>query len=206
MRNVLRNAVAMLGASSASLTRRARSAARRAASCLVTVSVQVDSELHRRWPELRAKIASSGVADIAEQPDWLLTTIDELDDLAVLQPAAAAKLGLPLIRLGPLSSGDAQAALAPILTLLQRQKALLALSDRPPDRVDACKVDPRNPETCLPASSLHDIGPMLATRCATIPASRSSLPCSKLRPAWGLASPECAGRKPSSGSSQAKAF
>jgi len=156
MRNVLRNAVAMLGASSASLTLAAPApppAAPQAVSS--TVSLQVDSELHRRWPELRAKIASSGVADIAEQPDWLLTTIDELDDLAVLQPAAAAKLGLPLIRLGPLSSGDAQAALAPILTLLQRQKALLALSDRPPGRVDACKVDPRNPETCLPASSLH---------------------------------------------------
>jgi hypothetical protein len=128
-----------------------------------SIRVEVEPELDRRWPQLRAKIATSGVADTAGPADWLLTTGDELDDFAVLQPEAAAKLGLPLIRLGRLSSGDAQAALAPILTLLQRQKALLALSDRPPDRVDACKVDPRDPETCLPASLLHDIGPMLAT-------------------------------------------
>src|SRR5687767_2611437 len=146
----MREVLAILGALSAAATVAAPDSALATPQAVPPkIRLEITSEIDRRWPELRATIAASHIADIAEPSDWLFTTGDELEDFAELRPDAAgsaAKLGLPLIRLGRLSSGDAQAALAPILMLLWRQKILLALSERPPDRVDACKVYPKDPE------------------------------------------------------------
>jgi len=130
------------------------------------VKLKIAPDIDHQWPQLRAQIASSGVAEIADPPDLLLTTGDELTDFAELRPnstSPATELALPLIRLGRLSSDDAQSALGPVLRLLQRQKALLALSERRPDHVDACKVSSDHPDNCLPDPLVRSVGTMLGT-------------------------------------------
>ena len=115
-------------------------------------------------PELRSEIKASGVAEIAEPADLLLTTGSD-SDFAELQPTTdQGDSSLYLVRLGRLSSGDARIALPRVLALQQRQKALLALADGPrPDRVEACKVNDQSPDQCLPDALVRAVGAMLST-------------------------------------------
>jgi hypothetical protein len=115
-------------------------------------------------PQLRNDIMASGVAEIAEPADLLLTAGAD-PDFAELRPTADQRnSSLYLVRLGRFSSGDAQAALPRVLALQQRQKALLALGDGPrPVGVEACKVNDQSPDQCLPDALVRAVGAMLAT-------------------------------------------
>jgi hypothetical protein len=168
MRTVLQQMVAALAAVSASTLVAAPHSEPLAASVApAKIKLRIAPEIDRRWPELRVNAQASGVAELAEPADLLVTTDDELGDFVELRPqeaGSATDARLPLIRLGRLSSGDAQAALTRALTLLQRQKAVLGLSDaHPSDLVEACKVDPRDPDNCLPTALVRAVGPMLGT-------------------------------------------
>jgi hypothetical protein len=112
------------------------------------VRLRIAPDVARQWPELHEKIVTSGVAEIAEPADLLLTTGDELYEYAELDPVAGSDLNV--VRLGKLPTGEAQSALPGVLALLQRQKALIALTrNSRPERVEACKVDNQRPDKCL---------------------------------------------------------
>ena len=126
------------------------------------VGLQIAPELDRHWPQLRSEIGASGVAEIAEPADLVLAAGQEAD-FAELR-SDEGDFGLYRIRLGRLSTGDAQAVLTRVLTLLQRQKALLALAGgTAPDAVTACKVNDQDPDKCLPDSVVESYGAMLST-------------------------------------------
>ncbi|WP_028969949.1 S1 family peptidase [Sphingomonas sp. URHD0057] len=113
---------------------------------------------------MRNDVTASGVAEIAEPADLLLTTGAD-PDFAELRPTTdQINSSLYFVRLGRFSSGDAQAVLPRVLALQQRQKALLALVDRPqPHGIEACKVNDQSPDTCLPDALVRAVGPMLST-------------------------------------------
>jgi hypothetical protein len=129
------------------------------------VTLRIAPEVDRKWPQLRSEIIASGVAEIAEPAGLVLTTGDELVDFAELRPPTdQGNAGVDSIRLGRLSTGDAQAALPRVLSLLQRQRALLGLADGPaPNAVEACKVNDQNPDECLPDTLVRAVGAMLST-------------------------------------------
>jgi hypothetical protein len=119
-----------------------------ARSAAPKVNLRIAPEVDRQWPDLRAKIVASGVAEMAEPADLLLTNGDELYDYAELDPVSGSDLNP--VRLGKLTTGEAQAALPGILALLQRQKALIALSGSSPrGGVEACKVEDQHPDKCV---------------------------------------------------------
>ena len=126
------------------------------------VGLQIAPELERDWPQLRRAIGASGVAEIAEPADLTLSTGQE-SDFAELR-SDEGDFSLYQVRLGRLSTGDAQSVLPRVLGLLQRQKALFALAHGPaPDAVTACKVSDQEPDKCLPDSVVESVGAMLST-------------------------------------------
>lgn len=127
------------------------------------IGVQIAPEIDRDWPQLRNEIGASGIAEVAEAADWLLTSGQE-SDFAELRSSNQGDSTPYSVRLGRLSTGDAQAVLPRVLGLLQRQKALLALaSNAAPGAVTACKVNDQEPDKCLPDSAVESYGAMLPT-------------------------------------------
>jgi hypothetical protein len=127
------------------------------------VGLQIAPELDHAWPQLRSEIGASSTAQIAEPADLILATGQEWD-FAELQSSEQGYFGLYRVRLGRLSTGDAQGVLPRVLALLQRQKALLALAGgAASDAVTACKVNDQEPDKCLPDSVVESYGAMLAT-------------------------------------------
>ena len=112
------------------------------------VALRIAPEIDSQFPQLRSAVTASGIAEIAEPADLLLTTGDELNDYAELDPVGGSSLNV--VRLGRLASGEAQAALPRVLALLQRQKLLIGLGSTPPRGIEACKVDRERPAQCLP--------------------------------------------------------
>jgi hypothetical protein len=118
------------------------------------VAIRIAPEVDSQYPQLRSQIAATGVAEIAEPADLLLTTGDELTDYAELDPVGEYRPDV--IRLGKLSSGEAQAVIPRILALVQRQKALIDLAKAGgPDGIKACKVDSQQPDKCLSNARLR---------------------------------------------------
>jgi len=118
------------------------------------VALRIAPEVDRQYPQLRLDISKSGVAEVAEPAELLLTTGDELSDYAELDPVG--EFHTDIIRLGKLTSGDAQAVLPRVLALVQRQKAVIDLAKgRAPDGIEACKVDSQQPHKCLPEAQVR---------------------------------------------------
>jgi len=118
------------------------------------VAIRIAPEVDSQYPQLRAQIASSGAAEVAEPADLLLTTGDELNDYGELDPITGSDFNT--VRLGKFASGEVQAALPRVLALLQRQKSLIAIGAGPsPSGVEICKVDRDHPSKCLPTAEAN---------------------------------------------------
>ena len=134
------------------------------------VRISVDPELDRQWPGLRAAIAASGAAVIAEQADYALAEdrlMPDYVELRSVRDAVSEISGSPPIWIGRASTGEAAQVLAKLLPLIQRQKALLEISERSkPAGVSYCKLDISPPHECLPPDSAQLIGPMAESRIA----------------------------------------
>ena len=131
------------------------------------LKVRLAADLEDAWPDLRHRIAASGVAEVGTPAHYAMVYGGAELDFVELQPEASgenAGLGLAPVRLGRLSNGDAQAALVRVLGLLQRQTQLLALARiRPPAGVSACKIVSAEQRECIRDEYATALGPMLAT-------------------------------------------
>jgi hypothetical protein len=126
------------------------------------VALRIAPELDQQYPLLRSIVSASGVAEIAEPADLLLTTGEELNDYAELDPVEGSSLNT--VRLGKFASGEAQSALPRVLALLQRQKALIDLAKgSPPGGIEICRVDRDHPDKCLPKTEASAQGGWLST-------------------------------------------
>ena len=134
----------------------------------LAVRISIDRELDRRWPGLRAAVAASGAALIAEQADYTLAEDRLMPDYVELRPLrddVSEISGGPPLRLGRASTGEAAQVLAKLLPLIQRQKALLAVSEHsPPVRVSFCKIDISPPHECLPPDRAQILGAISESR------------------------------------------
>ena len=116
------------------------------------VALRIAPEVDSQFPQLRSQIAAGGVAEVAEPADLLLTTGDELDDYAELDPVDGSNFNI--VRLGKFANGEAQSALPGVLALLQRQKALIALAGKSKAvGIEACVEDGSRHTKCDPAVS-----------------------------------------------------
>ena len=112
------------------------------------IALRIAPEVDSQYPQIRSQIAASRVAEVAEPAELLLTTGDELNDYAELDPVDGSKFNI--VRLGKLANRETQAALPRVLALMQRQKALIALGNAPtPSGIETCNVDRENPGPCL---------------------------------------------------------
>jgi len=116
------------------------------------VAIRIAPEVDNKYPQLRAQIASSGAAEVAEPADLILTTGDELTDYAELDPVDGSAFNV--IRLGQFASGEAQAALPRVLALIQRQKALVELARSSKTvGIEACSLEGSSPTRCEPPNA-----------------------------------------------------
>lgn len=128
------------------------------------VRLRIDPAIGERESLLRAAIAASTAAEVAEPADFVLSADAQYPDHVELRPANTAIDGSPAaLLLGGQSSGDAAAILARILPVLQRRQSLLALGDRPlPAGLTICKAV-GEPHQCIDPSMARLLGPDLAT-------------------------------------------
>ena len=163
-----------IGANAAAV---AQPAAPPATETALAVRISIDPALDRQWPGLRSAVAASGAAVVAEQGDYTLAEDRLMPDFVELRPVRdemSEISGRPPFWLGRASTGEAAQVLAKLLPLIQRQKALLAISERSqPVGVSFCKLDVSPPHECLPPDRAHLIGPIAESRIANSwPAAR----------------------------------
>ena len=141
----------------------AQPVARPPAQTGLAISISIDPELDRRWPGLRAAILASGAGAIAEHADYTLAEDRLMPDYVQLSPVREDATGAPgkPFWLGRASTGEAAQVLTKLLPLIQRQKALLAISERSkPVGVSFCKLDFSPPHECLPPERAQLMGPI----------------------------------------------
>jgi len=141
----------------------AQPVARSPAETGLAISISIDPELDRRWPGLKAAILASGAGAIAEHADYTLAEDRLMPDYVQLSPVREDATGAPgkPFWLGRASTGEAAQVLTKLLPLIQRQKALLAISERSkPVGVSFCKLDFSPPHECLPPERAQLMGPI----------------------------------------------
>jgi hypothetical protein len=158
----------------------------------LAVRISIDPALDRQWPGLRAAIAASGAAVVSEQGEYTLAEDRLMPDYVELRPVrdeVSEISGRPPFWVGRASTGEAAQVLAKLLPLIQRQKALLAISERSqPVGLSYCKLDVSPPHECLPPESAHLIGSIAESRIANSGSSARYVALFSARPDFSIRS------------------